>query len=189
VKRCSRCGSARVAQTALRTWQCGACGWKMRTKKGGDVKEPNESNCKLNEMMAESTAVFVFTKILHLGVMLTDYLEICEPLNEFIESLEEHEVQNLAERIDLSRVLKNYDEYADLDEAYEDLACCCKEQNRWGFLCYVEAPEATRLPGRHAKSLNLGIRRCRWFYSEDLADIVTQAEIWALQQEKKGPVA
>jgi hypothetical protein len=148
----------------------------------------NKSNCKLNEMMAESNAVFVFTKILHLGVMLTDYGEICEPLDEFIESLEEQEVQDLANRIDLRRVLDSYDGYEDLDEARSEMACCCKEQKRWGFLCYVEAPEATRLPGSNAKSLNLGIRRCRWFYSEDLADIVTQAEIWALQQEKKGPI-
>ncbi len=153
------------------------------------MKQENQKqneNHKLNELMSDTKATFVFTKILHLGLMLTDDMEICEPLTDFLEEMDELLVKALAGKFDLSGVLAMLDDGHE-DEALGELARCAQEQDRYGFLCHVEAPEVTRLSDG-SKAIHMGIRALRWFYGETLQEVIEQADAWAFAQEKEGPI-
>jgi len=138
--------------------------------------------------MENAASPFVFTKILHLGAMLTDECDICEPLTDFIENdLDEALVGDLKDQLDLTRVLKEFEDGEDKESALGEMAWCCKDQGRWGFLAYVEAPEVRKLPSG-TKMVSRGICHCRWFYGEEFMEIIQAADAWAKSQETEGPM-
>ncbi len=147
-----------------------------------------DTNENLRAAMDEAKGIFVIEKILHLGVMLNDNAENCGALEELIENFDETLVKDIFEDDPLrDRLLKVMDNCDD-EELLQEFSWTCGKLNRLGFLCYVKAPEVTKLPKSKSRSYSFGICHCRWFYDEDLAGIIRQAGEWALSMEKEGPV-
>jgi hypothetical protein len=138
-------------------------------------------NRALHGTMEEIRAVIVFDKILHLGVMLTDWADSCGQLIEFVEEIDDGVIAELKPRLDLSRLANDEN---DEDERLHEFGLCCLEDNRFGFLVHIKAPETIRYGNNGGKSVNSGICRLRWFYGESLQEVIDQGNEWALSLEK-----
>lgn len=147
-----------------------------------------KANEKIREARDAARGIFVIDKILHLGVMLNDNAENCEALESLIEEFDEAPVKDIFENHPLrDRLLKVMDNCDD-EELLGEFHWTCEQLKRFGFLCYVKAPEVRILPKAKTRSYSFGICHCRWFYAEDLAGIIGQANEWALSMEKEGPI-
>jgi hypothetical protein len=144
------------------------------------------SNPAINGQLRLSPAVFLVRKILHLGIMLNndDELGFPEGLDEFLEHLDDSEMADLSGSLDLDPLRFSL-ECGDEAKVREEFLILCQDRAYFGFLCLVEAPEVTRRGT--IREVRYGIRRRRWFYSEDLEGIIEQASAWAMSLERTRP--